>query len=37
VNDADDTPGKGFNYIEWTPGVNYGKNPRKFGTIVLAK
>ena len=35
VSDADPKPGKGFNYLAWTPGINYGKNPADFATIVL--
>ena len=36
VPDADSQPGKGFNYMSWTPGINYGKNPDDMATIVLA-
>jgi lysophospholipase L1-like esterase len=35
VSDADPQPGKGFNYLSWTHGVNYGKNPADFATITL--
>ena len=35
VSDADPQPGKGFNYLEWTPGIDYGKNPADFAHIVL--
>jgi lysophospholipase L1-like esterase len=35
VSDADLQPGKGFNYLAWTPGVHYGKNPADFARITL--
>jgi len=35
VGDADPQPGKGFNYLAWTPGISYGKNPADFATVVL--
>ncbi len=35
VSDADSQPGKGFNYLAWTPGINYGKNPLDFAWITL--
>jgi len=35
VSDADRQPGKGFNFLEWTPGIDYGKNPFEFATVVL--
>lgn len=35
VSDADSQPGKGFNFIEWTPGIDYGKNPFDSATLIL--
>ena len=35
VSDADSQPGKGFNFLEWTPGINYGKDPAEMAHIVL--
>lgn len=35
ASDADMQPGKGFNYLAWTPGINYGKNPEDFAWITL--
>jgi len=35
VGEADTTPGKGFNYLAWTPGISCGKYTSDFGTIVL--
>jgi hypothetical protein len=35
VSDADSQLGKGFNYLAWTPGIHYGKNPADFARIVL--
>ncbi len=35
VCDAKSQPGRGFNFMEWTPGINYGKNPFDFATLVL--
>jgi hypothetical protein len=37
IGDADSKPGKGFNYLAWTPGINYSKSPAEFATIVLGK
>ena len=37
VGEADSQPGKGYNYLSWTPGIAYGKNPDDFATIVLGK
>jgi len=37
IGDADSQPGKGFSYIAWTPGINYGKNPADFATIIPGK
>lgn len=35
VSDSDSQPGKGFNYLAWTPGIHYGKNPADFARLVL--
>jgi lysophospholipase L1-like esterase len=35
VGDSDHRPGKGYNYLAWTPGISYGKNPADFAEIVL--
>jgi lysophospholipase L1-like esterase len=35
VGEADSQPGKGFNYLAWTHGINYGKNPADFAIITL--
>jgi hypothetical protein len=35
IGEADSQPGKGFNYLGWTQGINYGKNPNDLATIVL--
>jgi hypothetical protein len=35
VGDADSRTGKGFNYLSWTPGISYGKNPADFAWITL--
>jgi len=35
VSDADSQLGKGFNYLAWTPGIHYGKNPADFAWITL--
>jgi lysophospholipase L1-like esterase len=37
VGDADAAPGKGFNYLAWTPGISYGKNPADFAWITLGE
>lgn len=37
VCDADPQPGKGFNYLAWTPGINYGKNPADFAVLTLGE
>ena len=36
VNDTDNDPAKGFNYLAWTPGVNYGKSPNDLAVLELA-
>lgn len=36
LGEADSQVGKGFNYLAWTPGINYGKNPADFAVIKLA-
>lgn len=36
VGETDTQPGKGFNYLAWTPGINYGKSPADFAVITLA-
>jgi len=35
VGDAKSQLGRGYNFMEWTPGIAYGKNPNDFATIVL--
>lgn len=35
VGDADPQPGKGYNYLAWTPGIAYGKNPFDMAVITL--
>ena len=37
VGDVDSVPGKGFNYLTWTPGINYGKNPADFAWLTLGR
>ena len=37
VGEKDSLVGKGFNYLEWTPGINYGKNPADFAIIKLGE
>jgi len=37
VNDTDNNPNKGFNYMTWTPGIHYGKNANDFGEVILGK
>ena len=37
VGEGDSQPGKGYNYLSWTPGIAYGKNPDDFATIILGK
>ena len=37
VGEADSQLGKGFNYLAWTPGINYGKNPADFAIVVLGE
>ncbi len=37
IGEKDSQIGKGFNYLEWTPGINYGKNPADFAIIKLAE
>ena len=37
VSDADAVPGKGFNYLSWTPGIHYGKSPSGMADITLIK
>ncbi len=37
VNEADPQPGKGYNYLAWTPGISYGKDPACFARIVLGE
>ncbi len=36
-SDADSQPGKGFNYLAWTHGINYGKNPADFALLTLGE
>ena len=35
MDKGDDKPGKGFNYLSSTPGINYVKTPEDFASIVL--
>ena len=35
VSEADSQPGKGYNYLSWTPGISYGKSPADLATLVL--
>ena len=35
VGDAKSQLGRGYNFMEWTPGIAYGKNPNDFATIML--
>lgn len=35
LNDADSVPERGLVYMEWTPGIHFGKNAEDFGTITL--
>ena len=37
VGDADPQPGKGYNYLAWTPGIAYGKNPFDMAFVTLAE
>ena len=37
VGDADSLPGRGYNYLAWTPGIAYGKNTPDFATLVLGE
>lgn len=36
AGEADSQPGKGFNYLAWTHGINYGKLPADFAWLTLA-
>jgi lysophospholipase L1-like esterase len=35
VNDEDRQLGKGFNFLEWTPGINYGKHSQFYAILTL--
>jgi lysophospholipase L1-like esterase len=37
IGDADSQLGKGYQYLAWTPGIAYGKNPFDFGVITLGR
>jgi hypothetical protein len=37
IGDADPQPGKGYNFLAWTNGIAYGKDPADFATVVLGE
>jgi lysophospholipase L1-like esterase len=37
IGEADPVPGKGYNYLAWTNGIAYGKNPADFATVRLGE
>jgi lysophospholipase L1-like esterase len=37
IGDADSELGKGYQYLTWTPGIAYGKNPFDFGQLILGQ
>ena len=37
VCDADSQLGKGYNYLGWTHGISYGKNPVDYATVTLGQ
>jgi lysophospholipase L1-like esterase len=37
VGDGDPQPGKGYNYLAWTPGIAYGKNPFDMAIVTLGE
>jgi lysophospholipase L1-like esterase len=37
IGDAKPQPGKGYNFLAWTNGIAYGKDPADFATVVLGE